>query len=63
MSKPKFADTSFRMSVISSVLQYELNRLRYQFNTTHSDEVRHLIESVCDCLSHIKAEVDVLRSR
>ena len=63
MSRPRHSDTNFRLSVVSSALAFELNKLKYKIRTSQSEELRQTLKSVCDILSQIKHEVDVVRSR
>jgi len=63
MSKPLYNDTKLRLGIIASIIDFEIGRLTYQYNRTDDPAVLAIIETSSNLMLHIKAEIDVLRSR
>ncbi len=63
MSKPLYNDTKLRLGIIASIIDFEIGRLTYQYNRTDDPAVLAVIETSSNLMLHIKAEIDVLRSR
>jgi hypothetical protein len=63
MSKPLYNDTKLSLGIIASIIEFEIGRLTYQYNRTDDPAVLAIIETSSNLMLHIKAEIDVLRSR